>query len=189
MHESIVFCSTCTCRSKETSRSLSHLLMSFLLLSAVVGGCSMVVCSAHSQYTSRTFLWQTSSLITTRFADKMRRSLQRRQVHSSADRVVGESSQSAGCPLPSRLEGSGSVMSYPSGVRDGAPHASHHHITLIVCTPYYVNLNNNTFQLKVHYSLFIYVNSQQKRTESHLQLSNLQCCHFEIVILRNSNHK
>ena len=33
MHESIVFCSACTiCRRKESSRSLSHLLMSFLLL-------------------------------------------------------------------------------------------------------------------------------------------------------------
>jgi len=31
MHESIVFCSTCRCRRKESSRSLSHLLMSFLL--------------------------------------------------------------------------------------------------------------------------------------------------------------
>jgi len=31
---------------------------------------------------------------------------------------------------------------------------------------------------------FVYLRSQQKRTESHLQLSNLQCCHFDIVILR-----
>jgi len=30
----------------------------------------------------------------------------------------------------------------------------------------------------------VYLRSQQKRTESHLQLSNLQCCHFDIVILR-----
>jgi len=35
MQESIVFCSTCNgarCRRKESSRSLSHLLMSFLLV-------------------------------------------------------------------------------------------------------------------------------------------------------------
>jgi len=31
---------------------------------------------------------------------------------------------------------------------------------------------------------FVHLRSQQKRTESHLQLSNLHCCHFDIVILR-----
>ena len=31
---------------------------------------------------------------------------------------------------------------------------------------------------------FVHLRSQQKRTESHLQLSNLQCCHFDIIILR-----
>ena len=31
---------------------------------------------------------------------------------------------------------------------------------------------------------FVHLRSQQKRTESHLQLVNLQCCHFDIVILR-----
>jgi len=31
---------------------------------------------------------------------------------------------------------------------------------------------------------FVHLRSQQKRTKSHLQLSNLQCCHFDIVILR-----
>ena len=31
---------------------------------------------------------------------------------------------------------------------------------------------------------FVHLCSQQKRTESHLELSNLQCCHFDIVILR-----
>jgi len=35
--------------------------------------------------------------------------------------------------------------------------------------------------------LFVHLCSQQKRTEkSHLQLSNLQCCHFDIVILRTA---
>ena len=31
---------------------------------------------------------------------------------------------------------------------------------------------------------FVHLRSQQKRTEIHLQLLNLQCCHFDIVILR-----
>jgi len=31
---------------------------------------------------------------------------------------------------------------------------------------------------------FVHLRSQQKITESHLQLSNLQCCYFDIVILR-----
>ena len=57
-----------------------------------------------------------------------------------------------------------------------------YHITLIVCA-YFVNLNNNTFQLKT-LLFFVHLRKQQKRTESHLQLSNLQCCHFDIVILR-----
>jgi len=57
------------------------------------------------------------------------------------------------------------------------------HITLIVCAPYFVNLNNNTFLLKM-LLFFVHLHSQQKRTEIHLQLSNLRCCHFDIVILR-----
>jgi len=40
-----------------------------------------------------------------------------------------------------------------------------------------------TLQLKM-LLFFVHLGSQQKRTESHLQLSNLQCCHFDIVILR-----
>ena len=31
---------------------------------------------------------------------------------------------------------------------------------------------------------FVHLRSQQKKTESHIELSNLQCCHFNIVILR-----
>jgi len=31
---------------------------------------------------------------------------------------------------------------------------------------------------------FVHLRLQQKRTESHLELSNLQCCHFDIVIMR-----
>ena len=53
-----------------------------------------------------------------------------------------------------------------------------------MCAPYFVNLNNNTFQFKT-LLFFVHLCSQQKRTEkSHLQLSNLQCCHSDIVIMR-----
>ena len=52
-----------------------------------------------------------------------------------------------------------------------------------MCAPYFINLNNNTFQLKT-LLFFVHLHSQQKRTKSHLQLSNLQCWHFDIVILR-----
>jgi len=38
--------------------------------------------------------------------------------------------------------------------------------TLIVCAPYFVNLNNNTFQLKRYYSLFIYVHSKREQKNS-----------------------
>jgi len=47
----------------------------------------------------------------------------------------------------------------------------------------FINLNNDTFQLKT-LLFFVNLRSQQKRTESHLQLSNLQSFHFNIVILR-----
>ena len=47
----------------------------------------------------------------------------------------------------------------------------------------FVNLNNSTFQLKT-LLFFVFLRSQQKRTESHLQLSNLQRFYFNIVILR-----
>ena len=52
-----------------------------------------------------------------------------------------------------------------------------------MCASYFVNLNNNTFQLKT-LLFFVHLRSQLNRTESHLQLSNLQFCHFDIVILR-----
>jgi len=50
-----------------------------------------------------------------------------------------------------------------------------------VCAPYFVNLNNNTFQLKM--LLFIYVHSKKEQKKSS-PIINLQCCHFDIVILR-----
>ena len=53
-----------------------------------------------------------------------------------------------------------------------------------MCAPYFVNLNNNTFQLKRYYSLFIYAFTAKENRQSHLQLSHLQCFHFDIVILR-----
>ena len=53
-----------------------------------------------------------------------------------------------------------------------------------MCAPYFVNLTNNTFQVK-SLLFFVHLRSQQdKNRKSHLQLSNLQCCHFDIVILR-----
>jgi len=48
-----------------------------------------------------------------------------------------------------------------------------------MCIPYFVNLNNNTFQLKRYYS-FTFAAKENKN--GHRQLSNLQCCHFGIVI-------
>ena len=42
--------------------------------------------------------------------------------------------------------------------------------------------------LKCYYSLFIYVHSKTEQ-KSHLQVLNLQCCHFDIVILRVANNK
>jgi len=39
-----------------------------------------------------------------------------------------------------------------------------YHITFIVCAPYFVNLNNNTFRLKT-LLFFVHLRSQQKRTE------------------------
>jgi len=39
-----------------------------------------------------------------------------------------------------------------------------YYITLIVCAPYFVHLNNNTFQLKT-LLFFVHLRSQQKRTE------------------------
>jgi len=53
-----------------------------------------------------------------------------------------------------------------------------------VCAPYFVSLNNNTFQLLKTLLFVVHLRSQQKRTESHLQLLNLQRFHFNIVILR-----
>ena len=41
-----------------------------------------------------------------------------------------------------------------------------YHITLIVCAPYFVNVDNNTFQLKRYYSLFIYVHSKREQKTS-----------------------
>jgi len=52
-----------------------------------------------------------------------------------------------------------------------------------MCAPYIVNLNNNTFQVK-SLVFFVHLHSPQKITEKVIFLLNLQCCHFDIVILR-----
>ena len=51
-----------------------------------------------------------------------------------------------------------------------------------MCAPYIVKVNKNGFQLKT-LLFFVHLRLQQKRIESHLQLSNLQRFHFNIVIL------
>ena len=52
-----------------------------------------------------------------------------------------------------------------------------------MCAPYFVNLNNNTFQLKT-LLFFVHLRLQQKRTEKVISIYHLQCWHFIIVILR-----
>jgi len=63
-----------------------------------------------------------------------------------------------------------------------------YNITLIVCTPYFVHLNNNTFRLKRYYSFFIYVDSQreQKKSSPIIKFTVLPFwhCYFE-----SSSHK
>ena len=49
-----------------------------------------------------------------------------------------------------------------------------------MCSPYFVKLNKNSFQLKTLLFL-VHLRPQQKRTEK--VISNY-CCHFDIVILR-----
>jgi len=55
-----------------------------------------------------------------------------------------------------------------------------YHITLIVCPPYFINLNNNTFQLKT-LLFFVHLRSQQKRTEK--VISNNQIYSAAILTL------
>jgi len=55
-----------------------------------------------------------------------------------------------------------------------------YHITLIVCAPYFVNLNNNTFQLKT-LLFFVHLRSQQQRTEK--VISNNQIYSAAILTL------
>jgi len=37
-----------------------------------------------------------------------------------------------------------------------------YHITFIMCAPYFVKINKNSFQLKTYYSLFIYDHSKRE---------------------------
>jgi len=55
-----------------------------------------------------------------------------------------------------------------------------YHITLVVCAPYFANLNNNTFRLKT-LLFFVYLRSQQKRTEK--VISNYQIYSATILTL------
>jgi len=55
-----------------------------------------------------------------------------------------------------------------------------YHITLIMCARYFVNLNNNTFQLKT-LLFFFHLRSQQKRTEK--VISIYQIYSVSILIL------
>ena len=52
-----------------------------------------------------------------------------------------------------------------------------------MCVPYFVNFELQHFSVKTLLLFFVHLRSQQRK-KSHLQLSNLQCCHFDIVILR-----
>jgi len=59
MQESIVFCSTCTMSSyKESSRSLSHLLMSFLLF--IYRKACSVFCTKMKQISGQVHTWSLS---------------------------------------------------------------------------------------------------------------------------------
>jgi len=55
-----------------------------------------------------------------------------------------------------------------------------YHITLIVCAPYFVSLNNNTFRLKT-LLFFVHLRSQQNRTER--VISNYQIYNVSILTL------
>ena len=53
-----------------------------------------------------------------------------------------------------------------------------------MCAPYFVNLQKQHFSVKnaIIFSSFTFPAKETRK--SHLQLSNLQYCHFDIVILR-----
>jgi len=54
-----------------------------------------------------------------------------------------------------------------------------------VCTLYFVNLNNNKhFSVKNAIILCSFTLTAKENRKSYLQLSNLQCYHFDIVSLR-----
>ena len=52
-----------------------------------------------------------------------------------------------------------------------------------MCAPYFVKLNENTFQLKTPV-FFVHLRSQQKRTEKVISNYQIYSCYFGIVILR-----
>ena len=55
-----------------------------------------------------------------------------------------------------------------------------YHIILFVCAPYGVNLNNNTFQLKRYYALFIYVHN--KREKKVISSFMAHCVHWHLLV-------
>jgi len=63
-----------------------------------------------------------------------------------------------------------------------------YHIILIVCALYFLNLNNNTFQLKRYYSLFIYVHrkTEQKKSYPIIKFTVLPFRHYylRVAIIR-----
>jgi len=52
-----------------------------------------------------------------------------------------------------------------------------------MCTPYFVKVNINDFQLKT-ILFFVHLRSQQKRTEKVISNHHIYSCHFDIIILR-----
>ena len=61
-----------------------------------------------------------------------------------------------------------------------------------MCAPYFVNLNNNTFQLKRYYSLFIYVHSktEQKKSPPVIKFTVLlfPYCFLRVAIISNAQN-
>jgi len=63
-----------------------------------------------------------------------------------------------------------------------------YHITLILCTPYFVNLHNNTSQLKT-LLFFVHLRSQQKRTKKSSPIIKFTVLPFWRCYFDSSNNK
>ena len=53
-----------------------------------------------------------------------------------------------------------------------------------MCAPYFVNLQKQHFSVKNAIVLCSFTFTAKENRKRHIRLSNLQCCHFDIVILR-----